>query len=235
MNSQAIPAKFPEIPLWRSAVVAALAIVLFLIYFWLTPPLAQSEAGVNMDLPSSVGRFWGTKQEVSEGERVILPPDTEFAKKLYSDGQGDDINCQIVLAGAAKRSIHQPEICLPAQGWTIRANEAIPVQLASGETLMVKKLTISRPVMLKDGRQKELTSYFLYWFVGKNITTPHHVVRLIKTNIDVLLHNTNHRWAYVIVSSPILEGFTSDGKNAEQTLDMLKSFVGDIAPDIIKK
>jgi len=224
-----------SIVLWRSGIVLVLIGVTIALCIWGSPPAAKSEAGIDLDLPDSVGKFWGTKQEISEAERVILPPDTEFAKKLYSDGQGDNINCQIVLAGAEKRSIHRPEVCLPGQGWTLKSGQTLTIPLDNGQPLQVMNLTISRPVTLSNGLQKELTSYFMYWFVGKDTTTASHFVRILKTNMDMLLHNTNHRWAYIIVSAPILEGFTPDGKNAEQTLDELKKFIGEVAPQIMQK
>ena len=221
-------------PLWRSLVVLALAGLTVAACLIGTPPAGKSETAIRMDLPNSVGMFLGTEQKVSEAERVILPEDTEFAKKLYSSGLGLDINCQIVLAGAEKRSIHRPEVCLPGQGWTLKSGQVLPVKLSNGKTLDVMKLVIARPVTLNNGQQKELTSLFLYWFVGKDTTTPHHFVRVLKTNLDMLLHNTNHRWAYVIVSSPVLDGFTPGGKNEQQTLEALKGFVSELAPRIMK-
>lgn len=237
-----IPAPYPQtaprqatLTMWHGITILVLTGITIGLCVWASPPVAKSEEGIDLNLPDSVGKFWGTRQEISEGERVILPPDTEFAKKLYADGQGDNINCQIVLAGAEKRSIHRPEVCLPGQGWTLKSGQVIPIQLDNGQMLEVMNLTISRPVTLQNGQQKELTSYFMYWFVGKDTTTPRHLVRILKTNLDMLVHNTNHRWAYIIVSSPILEGFTQDGKNAEQTLDMLKKFIGEVAPHIMQK
>ena len=46
-------------------------------------------AGVAISLPEFVGEWYGTDQPVSEGERQILGPDTEFARKLYTNGRGD--------------------------------------------------------------------------------------------------------------------------------------------------
>lgn len=96
------------------------------------------------------------------------------------------------------------------------------------------KLVIAKRLSFIGGQQRELASLFLYWFVGKDATTPHHLVRILKTNLDMLLHNTNHRWAYVIVSTPALEGIAPQGKNAEQTLVMLKDFIAQLAPEIMK-
>jgi hypothetical protein len=39
-----------------------------------------------------------------------------------------------------------------------------------------------------------------------------------------------HRWAYVIVSAPVLQNFTQGGLNEEQTLERLKAFIQDIVP-----
>jgi hypothetical protein len=39
-----------------------------------------------------------------------------------------------------------------------------------------------------------------------------------------------HRWAYVIVSAPVLEGLKPGAKSDAQTLDMLKDFVRQAVP-----
>jgi hypothetical protein len=218
----------------RGLVVFALAGATVAACLWSSPTASRSQAGIEMNLPASVNGFAGTDQNVSESELAILPRDTEFAKKLYDNARGDKINCQIVLAGGEKRSIHRPEVCLPAQGWSVKTGEVLPIMLVDGRKLHVMQLNIAKRISLADGRPHELSSLFLYWFVGRETTTPHHLVRVLRTNLDMLLHNTNHRWAYVIVSAPILEGITPQGKNAEQTLVMLREFIASLAPEIMK-
>jgi hypothetical protein len=227
------PGKKRAIPLWRGLVIVLLAAVTVIACLWCTPPATKSEPGVVMELPGSLIGLWGSDQPISESEKVILPADTEFAKKIYSDGMGNDIHCQIVLAGAEKRSIHRPEVCLPAQGWTIKSGEVVPVKLADGRTIEVMKLTVVRPVTLNNGTQRDLTSVFCYWFIGKHATTPHHFVRVLKTNLDMLLHNTNHRWAYVIVNAPVLEGFVPGGKDLQQTTARVEAAIAELGPQIM--
>jgi hypothetical protein len=222
-----------SIPVWRGVVIVALAAITIVACLWGSSTATKSEPGVVMELPSTLVGLWGSDQPVSEAEKVILPADTEFAKKIYSDGLGSDIHCQIVLAGAEKRSIHRPEVCLPAQGWTIKSGEVVPVKLADGRTLEVMKLTVARPVTLNNGAQRDLTSIFCYWFIGKHATTPHHFVRVLKTNLDMLLHNTNHRWAYVIVNAPVLEGFVPGGKDLQQTSARIEAAIAELAPQIM--
>ncbi|MEI8293487.1 MAG: exosortase-associated EpsI family protein [bacterium] len=221
------------VPFWRGILLVSIASITVVACIWGSPPPKKSEPGVVMNLPETLVGLWGSDQPVSESEKVILPADTEFAKKFYSDGLGRDIHCQIVLAGAEKRSIHRPEVCLPAQGWTIKSAEVLPVQRNDGSVLRVMKLTIAKPVTLRNGAQRELTSIFCYWFIGKHTTTPHHFVRVFKTSVDMLLHNVNHRWAYVIVNAPVLEGLTPGGKNLEETTAMVKTAIAELAPQIM--
>ena len=232
MNASAL--SFPRsVPLWRSAVVLALAGLTVAACFWGTPATGVSEAGVNMHLPEKVNGYTGKEMPVSDAERTILPGDTEFAKMLYSNARGQEINCQIVLAGAEKRSIHRPEVCLTGQGWTVKSGNVETIALPNGKSLDVMKLLIGRPIRLPNGEQKELTSFYLYWFAGKDSTTPHHLVRILKTNFDMLLHNKNHRWAYIIVSAPVLEGFAPNGLSTEETGKSLGEFIADVAPSIM--
>jgi hypothetical protein len=116
----------------------------------------------------------------------------------------------------------------------VKTGEVIHLTMADGGRLEVMLLNIVRKISLADGTSRELTTLFLYWFVGRDMTTPHHLVRILKTNLDMLLQNTNHRWAYVIVSAPVLEGITPEGKNADQTLAMLKDFIAFLAPQIMR-
>jgi len=217
----------------RSGIFLALAVGVFFLCRQNPNAKINLESGVNLTLPEHVGSFTGKSADISESEHVILPTDTQFAKMLYTSLGGEQINCQVVLSGGEKRSIHRPETCLPAQGWTKKTSQVIPVKLADGRTLEVMKLVISRPVEVQPGVRKELTSLFIYWFVGKNITTPHHWYRILHTDWDRVVHGISHRWAYVIVSAPVLDGFVSGAKNQEQTLDSLKSFIGNVAPDIM--
>lgn len=218
------------IPWWRSVTLAALAAATLWLCRESAPPDIVPEAGVIMNLPTLVGEWWGTEEPVSPSELAMLPGDTQFAKKIYQDLRGDTLTAQVVLSGGEKRSIHRPEICLPAQGWTIRSGEVIPVTLANGRTLDVMKLTLTRQIEVAPGERRTLKSYFLYWFVGKDTSTPYHWVRLAKTNWDMVTKKLQHRWAYVIVSAPVLEGFKPGAKTDQQTLDMLKDFIRESVP-----
>lgn len=196
-----------------------------------TAPLA----GVIMDLPEKIGAFTGKVIAATPGELAILPADTQIVRREYLDPAGDRIMASIVLSGGEKRSIHRPEVCLPAQGWSMRGGKVEKVVLADGNDLDVMNLSLVRQVEVGPGDRRNLYAHFFYWFVGKNVTTPNHWQRVFLTSYDRITKNLNHRWAYVIVMSIVTEGFVPGGKNEPQTVQMLKEFTAEIAPTFTRK
>jgi hypothetical protein len=78
-------------------------------------------------------------------------------------------------------------------------------------------------------------SIFLYWFVGKDRVTPYHWQRIYWTAKDRVLHNTNHRWAYILIHIPVTQGESSTGagKSEEQTMKVVAGFVQDFYPTLV--
>jgi hypothetical protein len=223
-----------QFPITRIIVVIVLALATMLAFKFTASVNTASQSGVFMDLPEQVGGFIGKDEEPSAGEKFVLPQDTEIVKKQYTDAAGNILNANIVLAGAEKRSIHRPELCLPAQGWSINREQVIPVKLADGRTISIMQVSISRTVETSPGVTHPLSSYYDYWFVGNGITTPYHMTRLLINSWDRIVHHRNHRWAYIAVGAPILEGFKPDGKNAEETEKMITEFIAQMAPSVMK-
>jgi len=224
------PDDLGEVPPWRSGVVLLLAAAAGLAY-WFNPPLnVQPQSGVVMNLPVTVGDYSGKQGAITQIELDLLPKDTEFARRYYDDNHGHQINCSIVLSGAEQRSIHRPEACLTGQGWTIVGQENIPIPLLSGHKLVARKLTLERQVMGRNDEPFTLRAFYVYWFVGQNVTTPSHFTRILLSNWDRVVHNRAHRWAYVSVFSLITENLRPDGLNAGQTQGLLVDFARQVVP-----
>jgi len=221
----------------KAGIILGLTLVTVLVC-WLAPePQAGGEAGIDMYLPYQVGPLYGIPADVTKAELDILPKDTTFARKTYGllgSPPEERILCSIVLSGREKRSIHRPERCLPAQGWRIDSSHTEIIPLASGHPLSVTALLLEKPAALANGQSFTLRSYFLYWFVGKDITTPYQFERILMTNWDLLFHRVNQRWAYVIVSENISGDWQPNGLNADQTLALLKQFIHDSVPYFMK-
>jgi len=70
--------------------------------------------------------------------------------------------------------------------------------------------------------------------VGKDVSTPYHFERILLTNWDLLFHRVNQRWAYIVVQSDITREVDPNGRDAGQTLEMLKQFIHDSVPYYVK-
>jgi len=199
----------------------------------LPTPNTTPKAGVVMDLPERIAGFTGKIIPATPGEIATLPSDTQIVRREYVDLAGDRIMASIVLSGGEKRSIHRPEVCLPAQGWSMRGGRVEDVLMADGRSLNVMDLSLTRDVEIGPGNRRKLNAHYFYWFVGNGVMTPHHWSRVFLSSFDRITKNINHRWAYVIVMSIVTEGLVPNGKNEMQTVEMLKQFTGQIAPTFI--
>ena len=86
---------------------------------------------VVMQLPDTLGPWTGKDAAVSQREYDMLASDTKFARKVYDDGFGDQVLVSIVLSGNdLDHSIHRPERCLPAQGWTVEDSGMVRLPIA---------------------------------------------------------------------------------------------------------
>src|SRR5208282_2045441 len=206
---------------WRSLVLLLFAGLTFLACRLFHDVDTKTEPGVIMNLPDNIGNYLGFDSDITDSERVILPRDTEFAKKRYSGFDLPEITAEIVLSGAQRQSIHRPQVCLAGQGWAIQKEETIPITLADGRVQKVRKLTLVRT---QDGVQ--IMGYFIYWFIGKDKTTDDHIERIFLTSWDRIVHRVNHRWAYVIVSSSLNPGLKNTEQEKNQLLSDLISFTG---------
>jgi hypothetical protein len=227
----------PEISPRKSLIVLVLA-VLVVALCWLTPPASVGdETGVVMQLPDHVGLLAGFPETVSQAELSILPPDTTFARMTYGPPESDRLNrilCSIVLSGREKRSIHRPERCLPGQGWSVIGSQIIDVPTRSGHPLKATCLLLSRPITMNDGTTRNLEAYYLYWYIGRSVSTPYSFERVLLTNWDLVVHRKNQRWAYVIYMGYVTQGLEADGKSPQETLDAIKDFIRQSAPFFVK-
>ncbi len=225
------------------AMLAALTVALCVI----SPDIkGGGEPGVVMQLPEQLGPWAGVKGEPDPVEVSVLPKDTEFAKMVYSTLGGnvaerDVINVSIVLSGADRRSIHRPEVCLRAQGWTILSSTVQPVVMEDGNTLRVRDLYITKPMTLVGSSDpRMIRAHYIYWFAGTNVSTPDHMERTWITLRDSKLVGINHRWAYPSMMAMVTEGFTPQEtgqrvRTNEETQALLREFIKHLTPKFQKE
>lgn len=166
---------------------------------WLTKDLDRNEDGNFVCKKDYQGNPCGGKlHTMAYGEWRALPRDTVIFKKQYfhNHDENETIDAGVVLSGSDRSSIHRPELCMPSQGHTIESRELIEVPLEGREPLQVMILNLSR--RLPNGAM--YYSYYAYWFVGKDIETPHHMERMLLMATDRIFRNVSHRWAYISLS-----------------------------------
>ena len=135
-------------------------------------------------------------------ERDMLPADTGLVRKYYArPGNRDGIHASIVLSGDDRSSIHRPQVCMTASGHEIVRERVIRIPLEErAEPLEVMVLDMSRPTTGPDGSPAAQTTYYAYWFVGKDRETASHIARMAWMAYDRVRHGVSHRWAYIALS-----------------------------------
>ena len=192
-------------------------------------------AGIAMKLPDAVGEWKGdadlpvTPAWNSPGSRRTRSSRGVF----YENGAGDKIYVSIVLSGNdMANSIHRPERCLAAQGWTVEraARVQVPLNTPDAPPLEVTRLTDEREARGPDGRTIPLRNLNYYWFIGSHDVTASHWRRTFIDVEDRVLRGENQRWAYVTVATNITENLQPGGRSATDTAELVENFIGRIVP-----
>lgn len=200
--------------------------------FVLPKKIEIQQAALAKSLPLVVGEWQGEDQPIAEGEREILGPDTQFVRKIYTNGKGDQVFVSLVFSGSdMATSIHRPERCLPAQGWTVVETNVETVPLAQG------KLEATRLRNLRVFRQESappLNVYSLnyYWFVGHDAQTPSHLERNWIDIRDRVLKGENQQWAYVTIASTVTKDLIPFGRSEAETDEIIRDFIRVLIPQL---
>lgn len=206
------------------------------VHFLPSRPSAQP-TGVNLELPELVGEWYGVDQAVTKMELVELGPETTFARKLYTNGRGDQVFVSIVLAGHdMNTSIHQPERCLPAQGWTVEDTRklALPLDSSSKTRLRLTRLRNMRNVKEEGGNPVKLYNLNYYWFVGFTDICPSHIERNFRDIRDRLQKGYSQRWAYITVASNVSKQFNRFGRSEAETDELIQGMIRQLVPSVLK-
>ncbi len=182
---------------------------------------------VTVPLPASVLDYQSRVLPISVTEVNWLPKDTTFARRLYEASNAPPMMLSVILMGADRGSIHQPQICLTGQGFQIEKQEitSIPVTRPYAYDLPVMKVTAGKRVKTKDGREVPLRSLYVYWFVADQRLTAQHGARMWSMARDLLLKGTLQRWAYVSCFAQCLPG------QEDATYEQMKRLIAAAVPD----
>ncbi len=206
-------------------VLLGMSTVSFLPKFFFQP------LGVELKLPESVGDWTGEDLKIGDNEIAILGKETEFARKAYRNGRGDELQVTIVLSGQdMNTSIHRPERCLVAQGWSLTSAPTVGVPVPGRGGLDVKQLKVVKMLRADNGQTIPVTNLNYYWFVGRSETTPSHFQRWLIDKGDRLFRGYNQRWAYFTVAATITQNLKSNGRSEAETAALIEDFIKGLVP-----
>jgi EpsI family protein len=175
----------------------------------------------------------GSDLSVSDKERQTLGEETEFARKSYKNGRGDEIHVSIVLGGRdMNTSIHRPERCLPAQGWTVNNKSTVKIRLPERGVLETTRLYNVRNVPGPDEKPIPVYSLNYYWFTGYTDTTASHLDRTLIDMRDRVVTGQNQRWAYITVAGTITKGLTRFGRSEKEVDALIQELIKRLTPKI---
>ena len=142
-----------------------------------------SQIGSETNCPACGGALDG----ISLGENTILPKDTTILKRVYTSGLGMQFTVSAVISGAGRRSIHRPELCLPAQGALMSSSTDLEVEGRPYHAIQI------------DFRQ-DPPGQLMYTFFNQNeVRTSSHLRRVFLDTWDRSVHNRIDRWVMVTV------------------------------------
>lgn len=191
------------------------------------------ESGVVLELPQVIPGYTSREVEMSDAEKYWLPPETSSVKRVYTPIHGTTpsdrfyggLTASIILSGADRRSLHRPEVCMTGQGWTIEKQEVVSLETEGGP-LDVMDLHLKRKITEEDGTEWYLHANYIYWWVGKEVSTPHSWKRILMTSLNNMFRNVNDRWAYpsVMVYTAKDSGNVGRVASRERALSYIKRY-----------
>jgi EpsI family protein len=217
----------------RLSILGAVLAAGFSLVFLIPKSPPQNPASVRTTLPESIPGWTSRELPVSAYEQQSLGLETRFAKRAYRNPEGDEVQVIVVFSGSdMNTSIHRPERCLPAQGWTIIQNSPVEVPLPDRSRLAVTRLKNLRSIQDPAGRPRLVSNIAYYWFVGHRRLTRSHLTRSWVDVRDRILWNSDQRWAYLTASAVVTAGLQPGGKDEAATDTLLAGLVSALWPRI---
>ena len=191
------------------------------------PPVLLTNINQRVYLPAQVLDFRSQLMPVSMLTVSTLPKDTVFGHRVYAQSNGLQLDCQVVLMGSDRSSIHKPQYCLKGSGFTWDSLEPAFIRISQPHSydLPVMKMKLRRHTADQNGAPRVEAGVFIYWFVADGEITASHWQRMWWMSRDMLKTGVLQRWAYVIVFAPCAPG------QEEATFEGLKSFITAAVPE----
>jgi hypothetical protein len=177
-------------------------------------------------LPDSVLGIKGTPMPITQGEVEGLPKDTTFGRKHYS-GKNFSVVTSVVLMGADRTSIHDPQFCLESAAWHIEQKDLVqlPMDRPYPYEVPALRITAARTVLNQFKEPIEVHGIYVYWFVTDDKITAGQGTRMWSLAKTMLQKRELERWAYISYFATCLPG------REQATFEDLEQFIRASAPE----
>jgi hypothetical protein len=177
-------------------------------------------------LPDRVLDYESDQGMVKPVTVAVLPKDTLYGHRMYGNSNRV-IDCQVILMGADRSSIHKPEGCLQGTGFETISSESAKIRITKPHPyeLPVRRLKLRRTIADAEGKVRIQSGVFVYWFVADGDVTSEHVHRMWSMARGLLTTGVLQRWAYIICYSPCEPG------REEETFAALEEFIAASVPE----
>lgn len=177
-----------------------------------------------LDDPTRCPHCGAALDRISVGEQTLLPQDTPIFRKRYSAPDGREITVTVVFSGIERRSIHKPQVCLKAQGNSIRNESTLSIDIPGRNPLNVRLLDIGQRIKTPGGSVLNREGLYCYWFFNPEYETCLHTERLARMAADNIFRSYRPRWAYVIVATD------RKSRNGKRDMREIKAFIPRLMP-----
>jgi len=167
-----------------------------------------------LEIPEYIGNYrqLGEDSHVSQHTLRVLQTSTILIRN-YISPQGWPVQLTIVYAGATRRSLHFPEVCLVGAGWEVRKQESVPLSF----------LFNAKKLVLISGEKQEAV---LYWFKTGDKLTGNYFLNA--------LHWARNQLSLGTPSSSMIKLTAAIGPAGEDaTFDILQDFAIKFVPILL--
>lgn len=196
-----------------------------------------AQAGLKPEMPNVLGTYVSDDQPMTSQEKSLLNEDVQIERRLYAKPERVILST-VVLSGGEKRSLHPPDVCLPAQGWVIGGESSLSIDLGNGGKMSATLMSLYRDVESKDGMRLRIRAMNIFWYLGSDGTScATYQGHVLKTYLDAIFKNINHRWALVSFFVPIKNsaGGFDDPLAELSALEDTKKFIQELLPTMLVK
>lgn len=195
------------------------------------------EAGVNVELPTSIGQAQGADVPMTAREHTDLPADITIKRMMYTSPTTLPTQVAVVLDGAAGRGLHQPEQCAVTQAWGILEKQVITVQVADRHVDATMLRLFRDEKDPTSGQMKRRFGIHVFWFQGaRGVSAPNHFGHQFRNYWESVFKNAHHRWALMSFSTylPANMSGAANCPTESSALADLKAVIAQLGPVLLK-